>query len=339
MTKATIFDVAARAGVSNATVSRALNTPDLVKVETRKKILKAAKELGYKANALARGLASSKSTQVAVIVSDLARASVAEMVKGILSVASTYKYSTIIIQSPTDDKYNDLLTDIVSSRVDGVLYLVDEMTDIKYNVLKELTDTYKVPLVLVNTLSRDTDDEKFLSVTIDYEEAGYEVTKALISEGRKNIALFTTLKRYPVSILKENGYVKAMIESSLEPKICYTSGNLDTNQTDIRNFLNNNKVDGIIGVRDSIAIASMNYLMEQGYKVPDDVSIYGFQNTRYDLLCRPNISTVDVPTNEIGARAMKELTIEMLEEERNTVEKRIMLKHRIIERESTLKKD
>ncbi len=333
--KATIFDVASRAGVSNATVSRALNTPDLVKPETRKKILKAAKELGYKANALARGLASSKSTQVAVIVSDLARASVAEMVKGILSVASTYKYSTIIIPSPSDDKYNDLLTDIVSSRVDGVLYLVDEITDIKYNVLKELTDTYKVPLVLVNTLSREQDDEKFLSVTIDYESAGYEVTKALIDEGRKNIALFTTLKRYPVSILKENGYVKAMEEAGLEPKICYTSGNLDKNSKDISDFLEINNVDGVIGVRDSIAITVMNYLMKNGLEVPKDVSIFGFQNTRYTLLCRPQVSTVDVPTNEIGARAMKELTTEMLEEETTRNEKRIMLKHKIIKREST----
>ena len=335
MTKATIFDVAARAGVSNATVSRALNTPELVKPETRKKILKAAKDLGYKANALARGLASSKSTQVAVIVSDLARASVAEMVKGILSVASTYKYSTVIIPSPSDDKYEDLLTDIVSSRVDGVLYLVDEITDTKYNVLKELTDTYKVPLVLVNTVLREQDDEKFLSVTIDYEKAGYEVTKALIDEGRKNIGLFTTLRRYPVSILKENGYIAAMKDANLTPKICYTSGNLTTNEKDITDFLSSNELDGVIGVRDSIAITVMNHLINSGKRVPEDVSLYGFQNTRYAFLSRPTISTIDIPTNEIGARAMKELTIEMEGEERKNNEKRILLKHGIVKRESS----
>src|SRR5574344_1550458 len=104
MNKATIYDVAAVAKVSNATVSRALNNPDKVKPETREKVLKIAKELGYKANAFAKGLASSKSTQVAVIVSDLARASVAEMVKGVAKVASSYGYSIILIPSTSDEK-------------------------------------------------------------------------------------------------------------------------------------------------------------------------------------------------------------------------------------------
>jgi len=332
MDKSTIFDVAAKAGVSNATVSRALNEPDMVKPETRKKVLEAAEKLGYKANAFARGLASSKSTQVAIITPDLSRASVSEMVKGILSVASTYKYSTILIPSPTDEKYHDLLTDIISSRVDGVLYLVDEITEPKYNLLKELNETYKIPLVLVNTICDK--DEKLLSVAIDYFKAGYEVTKALIEEGRKNIALLTTLKRYPVSIQKENGYIEAMKEAKLEPKICYTSGNLDSNHKDISDFVSKNDVDGVIGVRDSIAIACMNILMDNGKAVPKDVSIYGFQNTRYALLCRPTLSSINIPIYEMGARAMKVLTDEMLGNEQEITGK-IQLQHTIIKRETT----
>lgn len=330
--KATIFDVAARAGVSNATVSRALNTPKLVKPETRKNVLKAAKELGYKANALAKGLASSKSTQVAIITPDLARASVAETVKGILSVASTYEYSTILISSPSDDKYQDLLTDIVSSRVDGVLYLVDEITEAKYKVLKELRDTYRIPIVLVNTVSPN--DEKLNSVAIDYEKAGYDVTKELIKEGRKNIALLTTLKRYPVSVLKENGYLKAIEEYNLTPHICYTSGNLDSNFKDISDFVNKNHLDGVIGVRDSIAIACMNIMKSNGLIVPKDVSFYGFQNTRYTLLCRPKLSAINVPIYEIGARAMKMLTNEMIGEELPS--SRVVLDYSIVKRETTL---
>jgi len=333
MIKSTIFDVAAKARVSNATVSRALNNPELVTEETRVKVLKAAKELGYKANAFARGLASSKSTQVAIITPDIARASVAEMVKGILSVAENYEYKTILIQSPPDDKYDNLLTDIVSSRVDGVLYLVDEITDIKHKVLKELQDTYKIPLVLVNTVS--IDDDSLLSVAIDYEQAGFEVTKELINEKRKNIALLTTLKRYPVTILKENGYIKAMKEANLEPMICYTSGNLDSNFKDLTDFFNNHKVDGIIGVRDSIAIAAMNILSTKNIQSPKDVSIYGFQNTRYALLSKPRLSAIHIPIYEIGAKAMNLLTKEMLGEAQELPNKRIMLKHQIIKRETT----
>ena len=209
MNKTTIYDVAARANVSNATVSRALNNPEKVKPETRDKILKIAKDLGYKANAMAKALASSKSTQVAVIVSDLARASVSEMVKGIIEVASSYGYSVNLITQKGDEKVDDLLTNLVSLQVDGILYLNDEITEAQYEIIKELENSYQIPLVLVNTLHAGGEDE-FLSVTIDYEKAGYEITQNLVQEGRKHIALLTTQKRYGVSILKERGYLKAI---------------------------------------------------------------------------------------------------------------------------------
>lgn len=332
MNKSTIYDVAALAGVSNATVSRALNEPDKVKSETRDKVLKAAKELGYKANAFAKGLASSKSTQVAVVVSDLARASVAEMVKGIAEVASSYGYSIILYPTTGEDKNADLLTNLISYQVDGILYMIDEITDAQHKILQELQTRYQIPLVLVNTVCKN--DSSFLSVAIDYEKAGYEVTKSLIQEGRKNIALLTTQKRYPVSELKERGYLKAMKAYNLEPQICYTSGNLDVNQKDISDFVASHEIDGVIGVRDSIAISCMNILKNMGKKIPEDVSIFGFQNTRYTLLCRPTLSTINVPIYEIGARAMKVLTAEMMGE---VQEKKglITLEHSILKRETT----
>lgn len=333
----TIYDVAKRAGVSNATVSRALNPKlsELVKPGTRKKVMKVAKELGYKANTLAKALATNKSTQVAVICSDLARGSVAEMVKGILNVAQAYKYSIVIVPSPQDDKTENLVADILSMRVDGVLYMVDEITEKREKFLKEINDTYNIPLVLVNTCIQN--DESICSVQIDYELAGYEVTKELIKEGRKKIALLTTLKRYPVSILKENGYIKAMDEANLTPRICYTSGNLTSNYDDITAFLKTNDLDGVIGVRDSIAIACMNIMKNSGKDVPNDVSFYGFQNTRYGLLTNPQLSSVDIPVSEIGAKAMKILT-SMMEDEKINKKGRVLLKHGIINRGTTLKR-
>lgn len=332
MNKATIFDVAAIAKVSNATVSRALNEPDKVKPETRERVLKVAKELGYKANAFAKGLASNKSTQVALIVSDLARASVAEMVKGISQVAELYGYSLLLYPSSNDEKDNETITDLVALGVDGILYLIDEISEARYKVISELKNKYRIPLVLVNTVySKDTD---LLSVAIDYEKAGYEVTKDLIQEGRKDIALLTTLKRYPISELKEAGYRRAIKEAGLKELICYTSGNLDVNKKDLTKFVNENHVDGVIGCRDSISISCMNILMDKGYVIPKDVSIYGFQNTRYTLLSRPNLSTINVPIYDMGVRAMKVLTDEIQGEiqEQTGV---ILLEHSIIKRETT----
>ena len=332
MNKATIYDVAALAKVSNATVSRALNEPDKVKSETREKVLKIAKELGYKANAFARGLASSKSTQVAVIVSDLARASVAEMVKGIAQVAESYGYTILLYPSDNEDKDTDNITNLVALQVDGILYLIDEINEHQYKVISDLKNKYRIPLVLVNTVCQQDND--LLSVAIDYKKAGYEATKALIQEGRKHIALLTTLKRYPVSELKEAGYKKALSEAGLTEEICYTSGNIDVNKKDLTDFVNTHEIDGAIGVRDSIAISCMNILIDKGKKVPEDVSIFGFQNTRYTLLCRPNLSTINVPIYEIGVRAMKVLTAEMQGEEQEK-KGQILLEHSIIKRGTT----
>ncbi|MCR5564833.1 MAG: LacI family transcriptional regulator [Gammaproteobacteria bacterium] len=333
MNKSTIYDVALRAKVSNATVSRALNTPEKVKPETRNKILSIAKELGYKPNAMARGLASSKSTQVAIIVSDLARASVAEMVKGISEVAESYGYNIILLNVKGDEQIDELLMNIVSLHVDGILYLNDELTEKQSHLVKELKDNYLIPIVLVNTESIGDDD--LLSVTIDYEKAGYEACKSLIQEGRKRIVLLTTQKRYPVSILKENGYRRAMEKYGLEELICYTSGNLDINKSDIEQYLNEHKdIDGVIGVRDSISIAALNILVYKGKKIPEEVSVFGFQNTRYTLLCRPQLSTINVPIHELGARAMKILTTEMSGEVQD-VKGKVILEHSIIKRGTT----
>jgi LacI family transcriptional regulator len=87
MSNATIYDVAGAAGVSLATVSRVLNNPEKVKEETRLRVLKVIKELGYRPNVIARGLASRKTTTVGVVISDITRASVSEMLGGISDIA------------------------------------------------------------------------------------------------------------------------------------------------------------------------------------------------------------------------------------------------------------
>ena len=93
MANTTIYDVAGAAKVSLATVSRVMNNPEKVNPETRERVLKVIKELGYKPNAIARGLASRKSTTIGVIISDITRASVSQMLGGIIDVAKKYEYS------------------------------------------------------------------------------------------------------------------------------------------------------------------------------------------------------------------------------------------------------
>lgn len=332
MSKVTIYEVAARARVSLATVSRAINNPEKVKPETRERVLKVIDDLGYKPNAFAKGLASRKSTTVAVIVPDMSRASIAEMMNGIADIARVYKYQMLLyILDSEDISEEDILKEIVAAQVDGILYLNDEVTPEQYRFLQKVKDEYSIPVVLTNTMYPDHDD--IPSVSIDYEKAGYEITKRLIDEGRKNIFMVSTVRKYMVNDLKESGYLRAIEEAGLTPKIMRTSGRVSINTEHFNEYFKNHKVDGLIGVRDSIAVSFMNVARANHVKIPEDISVAGFQNTKYAILARPQLTCVDVPIYDIGAVGMRLLTKLMNQEPISEPE--VILDHDIVVRQST----
>lgn len=333
MNKITIYDVALRAKVSLATVSRAINNPEKVKPDTRERVLRVIEELGYKPNAFARGLASRKSTTVAVIVPDMSRASIAEMMNGIADIARVYKYSILLyILDQEEMNKEEILREIIAAQVDGILYLNDEVTPDQYEFLQRMRDEYRIPVVLTNTMYPDHDD--IPSVSIDYEKAAYEVTKMLIEEGRKNIFMISTVRKYMVNDLKESGYLRAAEEAGISPHIMRTSGRVNVNTEHFHEYFRNHKVDGVVAVRDSIAVSFMNVARQNQVKIPEDISVAGFQNTKYAILARPQLTCIDVPIYDIGAVGMRVLTKMMNQEDIATPE--VILDHSLIKRGSTL---
>jgi LacI family transcriptional regulator len=330
MSNATIYDVAGAAGVSLATVSRVLNNPEKVKEETRQRVLKVIKELGYRPNVIARGLASRKTTTVGVVISDITRASVAEMLGGISDIAQNYKYSIKLFSIREDMDVIDSLQDIVAEQVDGILYLNDELNEKRVQDLKKVFNANGIPFVFANVVS---DDPDIPTVSIDYEKAGYEITKLMLDDERKDVYLLSTARRYSVNDKKEAGYQKAMEEMGLEPKIFRTSGDTNINRQHFSTFFSDKKIDGAIGVRDSIAVSFMNIARDNGKDVPLDLSVAGFQNTKYALLSRPNLTSIDVPVYDIGAVSMRLLTKLMNETDVDNI--RIILPHYIVKRQST----
>lgn len=329
-TNATIYDVAGAAGVSLATVSRVLNNPEKVRKETRERVLKVIDELGYRPNVIARGLASRKTTTVGVIVSDMTRASIAEMMAGISDIAHKYKYSIKLFTITSEMDFKDALQNIVAEQVDGVLYLNDELSDQDMVIVKDIFNSNRIPIVLSNVA---TNDESIPAVSIDYEKAGYEITKLMIDDNLKKIYLLSTTRRYATNILKEQGYKRAMEESHLEPSIFRTSGDTKINRPHFETIFDEKDVDGAIGVRDSIAVSFMNSAIEHGKKVPETLNVAGFQNTRYAELSRPRLTSIDVPVYDIGAVSMRLLTKLMRKEPVDEI--KIVLPHKIIIRETT----
>jgi len=326
---ATIYDVAGAAGVSLATVSRVLNNPEKVKKETRERVLKVIDELGYRPSAIARGLASRKTTTVGVLVSDVTRASVAEMLGGISDIALKYKYAVKLFTCPEGIDYPELVKTIIAEQVDGLLVLNDELEHEDLELLIKTCRINEVAVVLANVLY---DDESVLSVNIDYEKASYQITKLMIEQGRKDIYMLSTVRTYNVNQKKELGYEKAMKEANLKPRVFRTSGDTTINTVHFKNFFKSEKVDGAIGVRDSIAVSFLNNARNNNYKVPEEIVVAGFQNTKYAMLARPRLTSVDIPVYDLGAKAMRLLTKLMKKEE--TEEIKVILDHHLKRRES-----
>ncbi len=327
--KVTIYNVALAADVSLATVSRVLNNPEKVKKETRDRVLKVIDDLGYRPNAIARGLASRKTTTVGVLVSDLTRASIAEMLGGISDIARQYKYSIKLFTTPENVDLNEQMKIIIAEQVDGLLLLNDELEHNQLKMVNDICEQNDVPLVLANVLY---DVDSVPSVSIDYEKAGYEITKLMIETGKKDIYMLSTVRNYSVNDKKEQGYEKAMKEANLEPKIFRTSGSTNVNRQHFFGYFKDKRIDGAIGVRDSIAVSFMNIVRENGLEVPSRVAVAGFQNTKYATLSRPTLTSIDIPVYDIGAVAMRLLTKLMNKEEIEEV--KIILNHFIVRRQS-----
>lgn len=329
MEQTKIYDIAGAAGVSLATVSRVLNHPDKVKEETKNRVMRIIKEKGYKPNANARGLASRKSTTVAVVIPELSRASVAEMIQGIDDAAKKFGYTIRLFINKDMDLEKDLWGKIIASSVDGILFMNDEMTKEVY----QLTDYSPVPVVFVNALSKK---DTIGSVCVDYEECAYDVTTRMIKKGNKNIVFIGTEHKYTLNEMKQKGYTRAMEDAGLTPKYYYSSGDIKKNEIFFSELLEREIPEVALVVRDSMAISLMNVATKKGIKVPDKLQVIGFQNTRYAQLANPKLTCVEVPIYEIGNTAMSYLTNLMKEDTLKPKKaEKILLAYDIIWREST----
>lgn len=327
MNQPKIYDIAGAAGVSLATVSRVLNHPEKVKKATRDKVLRIIKEKGYKPNANARGLASRRSTTVAIVVPTILRASIAEMIQGIVDSAIKYGYSIRLFVVKDHEPRSDAWGEVIASSVDGILLMNDEMTD---EVYQQIANT-PVPVIFVNAISKDA---AFGSVSIDNEECAYTITKQMIERGHKDILFIGTEHKYAVNEMKEKGYEKAMIEFGLMPNILHSSGDTAINEVQFSEALDSHIPEIVLSVRDSMAISYMNIAQKRGIKVPDQMQVIGFQNTRYAELSYPKLSCVETPIYEIGNVAMEKLT-GLMKDVDNAKPVNIYVDYEVIWREST----
>lgn len=328
----TIYDVAREASVSMATVSRVVNGNPNVKPTTRKRVLEAIDRLGYRPNAVARGLASKKTTTVGVIIPDISSIFFSELARGIEDIATMYKYNIILCNSDQNkDKEIHLVNTLLEKQVDGIVFMGGEIT-------KEHEETFKkspVPIVLSATID---DKKEFPSVNIDYKQAAYDAVKSFIDEGHKRVAMLSGTLEDPINgYLKYSGYKEAMQDAGLdisEELVVIGDYTHDSGLEAMESLLKlDEKPSAVFASTDEMALGLIHGAQDAGLQVPDDIEIIGFDNTRLATMVRPTLSTVVQPMYDIGAVSMRLLTKYMNKEE--VTENVVVLPHRMEYRQST----
>ncbi|WPF80068.1 catabolite control protein A [Bacillus velezensis] len=332
MSNITIYDVAREANVSMATVSRVVNGNPNVKPTTRKKVLEAIDRLGYRPNAVARGLASKKTTTVGVIIPDISSIFYSELARGIEDIATMYKYNIILSNSDQNlEKELHLLNTMLGKQVDGIVFMGGNITDEHVEEFKRSP----VPIVLAASVEEQGETP---SVAIDYEQAIYDAVKLFIDKGHRDIAFVSGPMQEPINRSKKlQGYKRALEEAAIpfnEQFVAEGDYTYDSGMEALQSFMGlDRKPTAILSATDEMALGIIHAAQDQGLSIPDDLDIIGFDNTRLSLMVRPQLSTVVQPTYDIGAVAMRLLTKLMNKE---PVEEHIVeLPHRIELRQST----
>jgi len=328
----TIYDVAREANVSMATVSRVVNGNPNVKPATRKKVLEVIERLGYRPNAVARGLASKRTTTVGVIIPDISNIFFAELARGIEDVATMYKYNIILSNSDqNEDKELHLLNTMLGKQVDGIVFMSG-------NVTKELVEEFQkspVPIVLAASIE---ESGQIPSVNIDYEQATYDAVTSFIQKGHTKIAYCIAPLHEPINRDKKLvGFKRALVEANIEFNENYiVEGDYtyDSGVEAAEKLLElEEKPTAICVSSDEMALGVVHGLQDRGYRIPDDIEVISADNTRLSLMIRPQLTSIVQPLYDIGAVAMRLLTKYMNKEE--VSDHVVILPHRIEYRNST----
>lgn len=327
----TIYDVAREAGVSMATVSRVVNNNPNVKPQTRKKVFEAIERLGYRPNAVARGLASKKTTTVGVVIPDIANAIFAEVARGIEDIANMYHYNIILCNADKrKDKEIRVINTLLEKQVDGLLFMGGTVTEEHIQAFK----TTSVPIVLCGT----TEENGVIpSVDIDHEAAAHDAVTKLIEEGHRSIAMISGTLQDPANgYARYQGYKRAIEEAGIslqEELVRVGNYKYESGIEAMQYFLDLPKhPTAVFSATDEMAIGAIHCIQDAGLSVPEDISVISVDNSRISSMVRPLLTTVAQPMYDIGAVSMRLLTKLMKKE--NVEDSKVILPHELIVRRS-----
>jgi LacI family transcriptional regulator len=327
----TINDIARIAGVSKATVSRVLNNNSKVDKGLRDKVLAVIEEADYRPSALARGLVKNESKLIGIMIPNIANNVFGVLIEGVSRVAELYGYDIILsLTGVTSNKELHYLNLYRDKQVDGIIFGSEEFK--KEHI--ETIQRYNIPCVL---MGKKSTIPEIPSVHIDDFSASYEAVRTLIQLGHRQIAMIRApLHVESVGEERYRGYTAALADAGLEMKednIGVSGFEIAGGYTAMRQIVERGmKPTAVFAAADRIAIGAINYLQDHHYSIPEDISVFGFDDIDIAQIIRPQLSTVSYSPIELGMTAFRSL-IKLIKKEEIPAQ-HTNIPHQIIIRES-----
>ena len=333
----TLKDLAQKLGLSTSTVSRALQNNPAISDDTRLRVNKLAKKIGYYPDALAKSLKNKKSYTIGVIVPEISHFFFSSVIDGIEDVTYKDGYTILVTKSNEDFEREVLnLESLISNRVAGVIASISQNTKSGKHFNNIINR--EIPLVLFDRVLDDLDVHKI--VGDDFEKV-YEMVNHLIDSGYQNIAYLAGPSHLNITMNRVDGYKKALIDNNIELMDGLIM-NINLNENDgfegaktlIREFP---KIDAICCVNDPVALGVYKYLNKVGIKIPDKVGVTGFSNNPSSETINPPMTTVDQQGYKMGRKAAKILLQKINNESIDSLDKIHIIEGKLIIRDSSRK--
>ncbi len=329
---ASIKDIARLAGVSHSTVSRALRKSPLIPAETARRIQTIADELGYRASAVGRSLVTRKTEAIGVVVTSIADPFNGEVVAGIEEIANQNGYSVILATSQTDPQREmAMVRSFHERRVDGIVVASSRVGALYLPTLAEM----EIPIVLLNN---QHPSEFVHSVSIDNVDGARQAAQHLIRLGHTAIAYIGDETGLESDAERLEGFQDAMTEARLEilPELVVRGDGKPEAATrkTFELLASNQRPTAIFCYNDMSALGALNAAAQWNVRVPEELSIVGFDDLFFAALMRPPLTTVHQPKKDLGRRAM-ELLVHLLNGRES--EKMQVIKGELMVRKSTAK--